>query len=190
MQLRSEITHEYRLLLKNAGLAVVAIVVLSVSIGVNTAIFGGVHAVPLQPFPFDESPAVVSVWSSHRESGATQWAVSAPDYLDWKRHTKTFAELAAYCKRSRTLTGDGPAEHVTCAHIAAGLFHVLRVRPATGRVFSPNEEKPGEDGVAILSDGLWRRRFAAGSCARRVDRDRAPPRTAVRRYRRGLGRLA
>ena len=120
------------------------------------------NAVLLRPLPFPEADRLVFVWA--RSEGAEQAAASWPEFVDWREQSRSFAEMAVVRGQSVNLTGVGEPERLIGAFVTARLFPMLGARPQLGRTFEPAETEVGTaQPVAVLSDGLWRRRFGARS---------------------------
>jgi putative ABC transport system permease protein len=146
-----------RTLVKNPGFAAVAILTLALGTGATSAIFSFVYAVVLRPLPYHEPDRLLSVFE-HR---GVDMAVTAPDYLDWRAATTSFEQLAAAAGTTANLTGRGEPERIVSIRVSGNYFDVLGVPPAHGRTFRMTDEPHGAPRVAVLGDGLWRRRFAA-----------------------------
>jgi putative ABC transport system permease protein len=149
-----------RMLLKNPGFTLIAVFTLSLGIGANTAIFSVVNAVVLRPLPFPEPERLIRLWESNPGRGWPEFSASAPNFADWRKQQSVWEQLAAYEFATFNLTGGEP-ERVAALGVTANLFTALGVAPALGRNFLPEEEQAGRNRVAILSDGLWQRRFGA-----------------------------
>jgi predicted permease len=150
-----------RMLFKNPGFSLIAIVTLALGIGANTAIFSVVNAVLLRALPYPEPGRLVRFWESNPGRGWLHFNVSAPNFADWRKQQSVCEQLAAYDFNTLILTGGGEPERAAALMVTASFFSVLGVAPAHGRNFLPEEEQPGRNHVAILSNGLWRRRFGA-----------------------------
>ena len=147
-----------RMLLKNPGFTLIAVITLSLGIGANTAIFSVVNAVLLRPLPYSDPSRLVLL--GNRWNGFEFAAVSLTEYLDYRARSTSFEELASYQQSSANLsTGAGEPERVQSASVTATLFSVLGVDAVWGRAFSPREEQSGANRDALLSYGLWQRRF-------------------------------
>jgi len=151
-----------RMLMKNPGFTLIAIFALALGIGANTAIFSVVNAVLLRPLPYSESDRLVQVWETNPK--ANRWGdwVSYPDFLDWREQNTVFDEIGA-CRPWMIFNlteGDSP-EALAGAYVSASLFTVLGVKPILGRTFLAEEDRPGANRVAVISYGLWQRRFGA-----------------------------
>jgi putative ABC transport system permease protein len=148
-----------RMLLKNPGFTLVAVVTLALGIGANTAIFSVVNAVLLRPLPYAEPERLTMVWTKIEKIGLTQNWVSEPEVLDFREQSKLFEGFGVINGGSFSLTGGGEPEQLDGAQVSANLFSLLGVKMKIGRDFTPEEEKPGATRVAVLSHGFWQRRF-------------------------------
>jgi putative ABC transport system permease protein len=148
-----------RALTRSPAFSLVALLALTVGIGGNTAIFSVVNAVLLRPLPYPEPERLVRFWESNPARGWPAFAVSAPNFADWRQQQSVCEQLAAYEFSTLNFTGSGEPERVAALSVTANFFSVLGVSPAHGRTFLPEEEQAGRNRVAILGDGLWRRRF-------------------------------
>jgi putative ABC transport system permease protein len=148
-----------RMLRKRPGFTAVAVLTLALGIGANTAIFSLVNAVLLRPLPFPEAERLVMLWEDASRIGFPQNTPAPANFLDWKTQTQSFEGVAALMWRSLNLTGYGEPQKLNGNAVTADLFPLLGVRPALGRGFTAQEERPGSDRVVILSHGLWRDTF-------------------------------
>ena len=146
-----------RMLLKNPGVTAVAVLTLALGIGANTAIFSVVNSVMLRPLPYKNPDRVVAVWENVPEHG--RWRVTPANFLDWKKQSTVFEDMAAYGGSTLTLTGAGEPEQMLGTRAGAGYFAVVGVEPMLGRSFVEEEYEPGKNQVVILSHGFWQRRF-------------------------------
>jgi putative ABC transport system permease protein len=149
-----------RILRKNPAFTTIAVATLALGIGANTAIFSLVNAALLRPLPYRDSGRLILLWERPRGAppGATN-VVSSGSYLDWRARNHSFAEMAAVSDRNVNLSGAAEPEQVHAAELSANFFDLLGVRPVLGRAFVAGDDEWGHDRVAILSYGLWRRRF-------------------------------
>jgi hypothetical protein len=147
--------------IENRESVAVAVMMLALGIGANTAIFSIVNAVFLRQLPFPYADRIYVVDRVGNPLGGS--TISFPIYLAWqKRGEGLFDHLALLAWwGDATLTRAGEAERVPIAGASAGVFPVLGVRPALGRDFLPEETRPGGPNLVILSDGLWRSRLGA-----------------------------
>jgi putative ABC transport system permease protein len=149
-----------RMLGKNPGFTIAAVVTLAVGIGANTAIFSVVNAVLLRPLPYHDPARLVRAdeyWPRINDK-----VVPGPDYTNWKLNNHDFEGLAAFDSGDQiNLTSVGQPERIESVLVTANFLRVLGVQPSLGRDFRREEAERGAKLVAILSDGLWRRKFAA-----------------------------
>jgi putative ABC transport system permease protein len=150
------------MLLKHKGFTAVAVMALALGSGANTAIFSLVNGVLLRPLPFPNAERIVYLEGKNPSQGITDSNISFPDFTDWSQQTDLFASTAAYYTGNSNLGADGAEpERVPRAGVTSGFFNVLGVQPAIGRTFVAEDDQPGTHTVAIISDGLWKRRFGS-----------------------------
>jgi len=152
------------MLRKTPGFTMVAVVVLALGIGANTAIFSVVNAILLRPLPFQAPERLVQVWHVPPPKsfpGTTRFPVSPANYLDWEKQNHVFENMAIYGHRSYNMTGSGEPESVSGIAVSPEFFFVLRVQPILGRVFLSEENQDGRGKVAILSQAFWQTHFAS-----------------------------
>ena len=148
-----------RYLRKDPAFTAVAVLTLALGIGANSAIFSAVNALLLQPMPVKEPARLVVVRDV--QAGAGEAPASYPEYLDWKERGRIFQQLGAYFSTTFPLTGAGEPEQLSALRMTSGMLSLLGLRPPLGRDFRPEEENPEAERVALISRGLWRRRFGA-----------------------------
>lgn len=158
--LRQDMRYGLRMLLKNPGFTVIAVVALALGIGANSAIFTVVNTLLLRPLPYKNPSQLVVIWENATHLGFPKNTPSAANFLDWQKQNTLFEGMAAFAERSFNLTGVGEPERLDGRRVSANLFDLLGVRPIIGRNFVPDEDKPGTK-VAILNESLWRRRFGS-----------------------------
>lgn len=152
-----------RSLSKTPGFAIAAVLTLALGIGATTAIFTMVNAAFLRPLPFHSSDRLV--WATEFYPKFNQPLLFVPEYLGWLRNNATFERLEA----ARTTVGvnlsaaNQPAQRVQAGHVTPGFFTMLQAHPQLGRSFLFDEDQPGRNSVAVLSDALWRSYFHADS---------------------------
>lgn len=151
------------MLLARPGFTAVAVLTLALGIGANTAIFTVVNAVLLKPLPFGDPERLVMLLerTSQFPTSTTSW----PNYVDWRDQSRSYESIAAMRPLAMTLTGQGEPDRIPAKMVTASLLPTLRVTPALGRGIGPDDDKPGAEGVVLLSDALWRRRFGASPAA-------------------------
>jgi putative ABC transport system permease protein len=154
-----------RMLAKNPGFTAVAVITLGLGIAANTAIFSVVSGILLRKPPVRDPDRVMMVLSVNRAKGwadSPEHPVSAPDFLDWRKDSHSFEEMAAIAPWDDfTLTGQEEPQRVAGMRVSANFFHLLGVNPSLGRTFGAGEDEEGRDHVAILSYGLWQTHFAS-----------------------------
>jgi predicted permease len=150
-----------RMLFKNPGFTLVAIITLALGIGANTTIFSVINSLLLKPIPFPNAERLVLVWQSQANDPKNRNIISAPNYWDWQRQNDVFEKMAILDSAGKgyNLAGTGEPERVSGVRVSADFFDVLGVKPRLGRPFTAEEEQPGKHQVVIISDGLWRSRY-------------------------------
>jgi predicted permease len=161
-QFRQNIRFGLRQLWRNPGFATIAIATLGLGIGANTAIFSVLDGVVLAPLPYRAPDRLVIVSLFNRSLGYPTY-LSYPDFLDWRRTSRSFERMAAYRPEGFDLTRQGAAEHVDGNEVSSTFFDTLGVKLALGREFSPEEDQTDGAPVAIISDHLWKAHFAASA---------------------------
>ena len=157
-EIRQDARYAMRVLSRGRGFVVVSVLTLALGVGANTAIFSVVRGVLLRGLPYPEPDRLVSLTSVINGSPS---AVSPPDFLDWRAESKAFVGIAAHFLSTTALTANGEAERLIQARVSANFFDVIGVRPERGRGFQVGEDDRSAPRVAVLSDGLWKRRFGA-----------------------------
>ena len=152
-----DIRYGLRILAKNPGFAVIAILTLALGIGANTALFSVVHGVLLKPMPYENPEQLVDVyWTTPEDQ---KFPFSFPDFLDVQRQNHSFSSMAAYYYVIFSLLGDGDPQRLEGQRVSAEFFEMLNIRPLLGRTFLPEEDKIGAPPVVVIGDDLWRSRF-------------------------------
>jgi putative ABC transport system permease protein len=159
--LLQDLRYGARMLLKNRGVTAIAVMTLALGIGANTAIFSVVNAVMLRPLPYKNPDRVVSLWESVPQHG--RWRVTPANFLDWRKQSTLFEDMAAFGASTMTLTGTVEPEQMLGTRASEGYFAVLGVEPILGRSFLSEEYEPGKGRVVILGHGFWQRRFGGDS---------------------------
>ena len=149
-----------RTLLKNPAFALIAVFALALGIGANTAIFTVVDRVLLRPLPYNQADRLVNI--ERRFKTGTSSSMSIPKYASI-REAGSLDALALYdfMGPGMNLSGTGQPEQVRGLHVSEAYFRMLGVTPIMGRTFSPEEDRPGGPRVAVLTNGLWKRRFGS-----------------------------
>ena len=152
-----------RVLWRSPGFSGVALLALVLGIGANTAIFSVVNAVLIRPLPFRDPSRLVMVWETSPRTGKNNVA-NPQNFADWQKRNRSFEKMAAYVpfQQTMSLTGDGTPEEVPGNYATRDFFSILGVQPIRGRDFLPEEDVAGDkNNVALISEGLWRRRYGA-----------------------------
>jgi putative ABC transport system permease protein len=161
-QIVRDLVYGTRILRKAPGFAATSIVIVALGIGAATAIFSVVYGVVLRPLPYEEPGRLVSLWTMMPKLNMQRANVNAADYRDWRADNHVFEDIALVRHVANfNLIGAGEPERLFGARVSPNLFKVLGVTPALGRTFTEEEDEYGRNTVALLSDGLWRRRFGA-----------------------------
>ena len=155
------IRRSLRGLLRVPTFTAVCVLTLAVGIAAATAIFSVVNGILLTPLPYAESERLVGLWHRAPAFGFDKLSQSPGTYQLYRQRSRSFEDIALYRSAQVTLTGDGTPERLPAGLITPSLFPVLRVKPSLGRAFVTAEGRPGAAPVVLLSDRLWRRRFAA-----------------------------
>ncbi|HVX66495.1 MAG TPA: ABC transporter permease, partial [Bryobacteraceae bacterium] len=163
--LARDFRYAWRMLRKSPGFACIAILMLALGIGANTAIFSLVSTAFLRPLPFADPGRLVAIWEETPLFGLKYSPPSTANYLDWRSSNRTFADMGGLERSSFRLTGQGEPEEVEGSSVTASLFPTLGVRPVRGRWFLPEEDHPGAAKTVILSYRLWQRRFGGDPAA-------------------------
>ncbi len=151
--------YAFRTLRKSPGFTAVAMLALALGIGANTAIFSVVNGVLLQPLSYPEPGRLLRIYETSSQFG--QFSVAYPNFIDWRRESRSFTDLAAVRNADFNFTGAGEPEQLFGLYVSASLLPVLGVTPSLGRNFLPQEDRQGAACAAILSYGFWKRRFGA-----------------------------
>ena len=158
--LGSDLQYGCRQFWKHKSFFAITAVTLAFGIGANTAIFSAVNSVLLNPFPYQKADRLAAVWCTEPFRGVPKMGCALPDLREIAERNHSFEALANYYSDDLNIT-DGTPERLPGVYASANLFPLLGVNPALGRRFSPSEEAFGNNRVAILSDALWRERFAS-----------------------------
>jgi predicted permease len=152
-----------RMLRKNPSFAAVVILTLALGIGANIAIFSIIYTVLLKALPYPQADRLVMVYENvHVPNYQNERNNPSPgNFSDWMAQNTVLENMAAYSNRSFNVTGIGEPVRVEGELVSAEFFATLQVNASLGRVFTPEENQPGSSHVAVVSDGLWRSRFAA-----------------------------
>jgi putative ABC transport system permease protein len=156
--LAQDIRYGVRMLVKHKAFTSIAVITLALGIGANTAIFSVVNELLLRPLPYHDADRIVTVWEVSPE-GRHQNSTSRANFRAWHEQTSSFNYMAAFSDQRVNLTGTGEPEELSVQFTTPDFFKILGVDPILGRTFLPEDDKGGESPVAVLSYGLWQRRF-------------------------------
>ncbi len=169
-----DVRYGLRMLRKNPGFTVVAVLTLALGIGANTAIFSVVHAVMLKSLPYSNADRlmILDEYQVHAGRSSVGWM----NFLDWRAQSHSFDAMAAYRLDHRSLTGIGEPTLLRAGEVSAPFFALLGAQPILGRVFTESEDNPGASPRAVLSYGFWRNRLGGDSSVvgRELTLDGAP----------------
>jgi putative ABC transport system permease protein len=156
-----DIQYGIRILTKNWGVTLVALITLALGIGANTAIFSVVYGVLLRTFPYAEPDRLVLVWEKRQGGRTDQNVINLGNFSDWKEQNQVFSDMAVFFDRSLNLTGDGEPEEVPVQYGTTNLLSVLGTNPLLGRTFVEDDARDSliRPNAVIISYGLWQRRF-------------------------------
>ena len=160
--MRKDLVYALRNMARNPGVFTVAILALALGIGANTAMFSVIYAVLLRPLPYPEPDRLVTIYAGIRHLNISGAFVEYNTFVDWWRpHNRSFDSMAAYSPGSAILIAGGQPQRIHTLRVSASYLSLLGARPALGRDFRPEEDQAGARRVAILGDGIWKRRFSA-----------------------------
>jgi predicted permease len=157
--LTQDVRFALRQLVRSPGFAATAILTLALGIGANTSIFTVVQGAVLAPLPYPDPDRLVVVWESR--PNLKQLEISYPDIQDWQRNARSFEQMAAVSWRDFDLTSPGTPQHLRGMEVSSGFISTLGIKLPLGRDFSPSDDQPHGAPSALISDRLWRERFAS-----------------------------
>src|SRR5258708_1185644 len=155
--LLQDLRYAIRQSLKAPGLTAVVIITIALGIGANTALFSVVNGVLLNPLPYPQPEQLVAL----RESKANFefGSIPYPNFRDWQKDNRTFSAMAVWRNSAFSLTGTGEAEQISGQFVTSDFFSIFGVKPWLGRAIAPGEDEIGAAPIALISEGLWRRKF-------------------------------
>ncbi len=156
-----DIRFAFRSLARTPGFTAVIILTLALGMGVNTAIFSVLNGVLFRPLDYDEPDRVMTLWESSPQLGIDQEQVAGDTYRDWRDQARSFESMAAYRYGGHILSDVDEPERISTVAVSPSLFRVLGVVPALGRTFTAFDDETEDEYLAILSHGLWARRFGS-----------------------------
>jgi predicted permease len=152
-----DVRYGIRMLAKTPGFTLIAILTLTLGIGANTALFSVVNGVLLNPLPYPQPERLMAVYA--KTANFQQSSVTYLNFLDWQKDNRTFEYLAGSRGDNFNLTGAGPAERLRVGMVSATFFDVFGVAPLRGQFFTADEDRVGGLPVAVITEGLWKRKF-------------------------------
>ena len=158
-----DVRHAVRMLLKNPGFTIVAVIAVALGIGANSAMFSVINAVLLRPLPYHEPDRLVTIWEESPQRDMYEIPVSLANFRDWEDQNNVFEHISVYTFTNLNLSGAGEPEQLLAVRSSANLFSLIGAAPLLGRPFVPEEDNEGASRVVILSQGLWQRRFSSDS---------------------------
>jgi len=159
--LLNDLRYAARMMRRTPTFTAAVVLTIALAIGANTAIFSVVNAVMLRPLPYAEPGRLVQVAEKNDRLNIRNFSVSALNFLAWREQQRSFNDLAAVGFGTFTISGSGEPEQLPGNRVSPALMRVLGLSPVAGRAFSDDEEKPAAAPVAMIGEGLWRRRFGA-----------------------------
>jgi len=156
-----DLRYASRTLIKSPGFTLTAILALMIGIGANSAIFSVVNATLLRPLPYEEPDRLMILDETVGLESSDRYGVSYPNFVEWQNQNQSFEHVAAVLYSNVTLTGGDEPSRIPIAFVSSTLFDLLRVKPALGRSFLPEEDKPGASTVVVMSHRLWASGFGA-----------------------------
>jgi predicted permease len=157
----SDFAYALRSLGRTPAFTATAILTLALGIGATTTIYSVVHTVWLRPLPYRAPDRVVRIWEKNSSLKIDKFSASIPNFLSWRERSRSFESLVAIQETNANLTGQGEPERVSGLAVTARFFDTLGIRPLRGRSFALDEDAPGHGRVAMLSERLWRHRYAS-----------------------------
>jgi predicted permease len=157
--LGQDLRYGFRTVRKNSGFTAVAMLALALGIGANTAIFSVVNGVLLRPLAYPDPGRLMLISETTPEF--SQMSVAYPNFLDWRRESRSFTDIGATRSDDFNFTGTGEPEHLAGEYVSASLFPTLGITPFMGRNFLPQEDRQGAACAVMLNYGFWKVRLAA-----------------------------
>jgi predicted permease len=154
-----DIRYAFRQLMRQPGFTILAVVALALGIGANTVLFSAINTLFLRPLSYPQPEQLVRVWGSFPERGLDRANVSWPRFTAWRDQQQSFTEFAAQSFTGFTMTGRGDPVNINGLRVTENFFRTLGVQPLLGRVFNPDEDRPGGANVALLSHTFWQKNF-------------------------------
>src|SRR5437016_8481251 len=159
--LTQDLRYGLRILRKSPGFTGVAVLILALGIGANTAVFSVVNAVLLKPLAYRDPDRIVALYNFSPTETATALPepVSIPDVQDWHDQSSSFEAMAYYSSRESAVVSGPTAEYARVTRVSPEFFRIFVVEPVLGRLFTAEEMKPGAVGAVLLSYAYWQSHF-------------------------------
>ncbi|HEY5228257.1 MAG TPA: ABC transporter permease [Opitutaceae bacterium] len=157
----AELTVAFRRLAKSPSFTATALLTFALCLGANIALFAVVNTVLIRPLPYPNPGQLVSVFNQYPKAGIDRGGVSVPQYLARTKGVAAFSDAACFLNWGYTLGGGGAPEHVESMIVTPSFFHVLGETAELGRTFTDEEAIQGRNDVLVISDALWRQRYAS-----------------------------
>jgi putative ABC transport system permease protein len=162
-RLAHDLRYALRLLRRNPSFTVMAVAILALGSGANTAIFTVLNAMLLRPLPLHDPGQLLYLTEVNRQKGLEGGWVAPGNYLEWRDRSHLMQDIGAFVSSRTILTGAGEPVRLEAVGATASLLTTLGIQPIIGRTFGTAEDQPGKDTVVLISEGLWHSRFAARS---------------------------
>ncbi|HWZ81286.1 MAG TPA: ABC transporter permease [Terriglobales bacterium] len=159
--LLQDLRYAARQFVKTPGLTAVLVFTIALGVGANTALFSIVNGVLLNPLPYPHPEQLIALRQS--KANFDFGTIPYPNFRDWQKDNRTFSSMAVWRVNAFGLTGAGEAVQVTGAYVSSDFFPMLGVKPVLGRNFKPGEDEIGAGPIALISEGLWRRKFESAT---------------------------
>ena len=159
--LTSDCAYAFRMMRKNLGFTLVAILTLALGIGANTAIFSVVHAVLLKPLPYPDGQQLIFVRQQEPKLGVEDLAFSVVEIEDYRKQNRSLSGLVEYHGMAFTLFGHGDPDRVRTGVVSANYFDLFGIKPLLGRTFLPDDDRLGAPAVLVLSYEYWKNNFGS-----------------------------
>src|SRR5215467_1613045 len=159
--LTSDCAYAFRMMRKNLGFTLIAILTLALGIGANTAIFSVVHAVLLKPLPYPDGQQLIFVRQQEPKLGVEDLGFSVAEIEDYRKQNRSLSGLVEYHGMAFTLFGHGDPDRVRTGVVSANYFDLFGIKPLLGRTFLPDDDKLGAPAVLVLSYEYWKNNFGA-----------------------------
>jgi predicted permease len=157
--LRQDVAYAVRMLRRRPGFTCVAVLMLGLGIGANTAMFTMLNTILFRPLPFSEPDRLVALVDEYRKTGAPELPPTVPEFLDVRAGSQSIENLAFWDTRDVQITGGDEPYRALAARVTASMFPLLGAQPILGRSFNDNENLPGNEAVMLLSHEIWQRNF-------------------------------